>query len=61
METVTAHPSLSIADVAKLYGVSRNTIRRRIKDHTLKIYRLGPQVIRLDPQEVAAAFRSGCQ
>lgn len=51
------HPSLTIADTAKLYNVSVSTIYRRIKDGTLTPYRLGSRTVRLDAAEVAEAFR----
>lgn len=52
-----SHPELTIADVAKLYNVSRSTIYRRIKDGTLTAYKLGSRTIRFDAAEVAADFR----
>lgn len=51
------HPSLSVADIAKHYNVSRSTIYRRVKDGTLTAYKLGSRTIRFDAAEVAAAFR----
>lgn len=51
------NPSLTIADIANRYNVSRSTVYRRIKDGTLTPYRLGPRAIRLDAAEVATAFQ----
>jgi excisionase family DNA binding protein len=52
-----SHPELTIADLERLYNVSRSTIYRRIKDGTLPAYKLGSRTIRFDAAEVAAAFR----
>ena len=57
MTTTEDRPLLTIADVAKLYNVSISTIRRRIKDGTLKTYRLGSRVVRIDAADALAAFR----
>lgn len=50
-------PSLTIAEVGQAHNVSRSTIYRRIQDGTLKAYKFGPRLVRLDAAEVAAAFR----
>ena len=52
------NPLLTIEDVAKLYNVSISTIRRRIKDGTLKTYRIG-SAVRVDAADALAAFRGG--
>ncbi|MDV6292250.1 helix-turn-helix domain-containing protein [Rhodococcus aetherivorans] len=47
---------VSLAAAAAEYGVHPRTIRRRISDGTITGYKLG-RLIRVDPDEVAAAFR----
>lgn len=47
---------VTIAEVGKLYGISRSTIIRRMNDGTLKAYKLGPRLVRFDAAEVAAAL-----
>ncbi len=42
----------SIAAAADRTGVSARTLRRRIADGSLRAYRLGPRIIRLDAAEV---------
>lgn len=42
----------SIASAADRTGVSTRTLRRRIADGSLRAYRLGPRIIRLDASEV---------
>jgi excisionase family DNA binding protein len=42
----------SIAAAADRMGVSTRTLRRRIADGSLRAYRLGPRIIRLDAAEV---------
>jgi excisionase family DNA binding protein len=39
---------ISIADGAALYGISERTIRRRIADGSLRSWRVGPKLIRID-------------
>ncbi|WP_121866533.1 helix-turn-helix transcriptional regulator [Glutamicibacter nicotianae] len=48
----------SIGAVAAHYGISRSTIKRRIKDGTLKAYRFGPRSVRIKLSDAEAAFRS---
>lgn len=43
---------ITLAQAAERLDVSTKTIRRRIADGSLTGYRVGPQVIRLDPDEV---------
>lgn len=57
MTTVEDRQLLTIADAAKLYNVSVSTIRRRIKDGALKVYRMGPRAVRVDSADALAAFR----
>ncbi|MEO3939197.1 excisionase family DNA-binding protein [Dermatophilaceae bacterium Soc4.6] len=42
----------SIAQAADRIGVSQRTLRRRIADGSLRAYRLGPRIIRLNATEV---------
>ena len=56
MSTPSTH-YLSIADAAARCGVHPKTLRRRIADGSLTAYRLGPQLIRLDPAEVDGLLR----
>lgn len=51
------NPTLTVADIATNYNVSRATIYRRIKDGTLNPYRVGPRSTRFIEAEVSAAFR----
>ncbi|ALQ31220.1 hypothetical protein AA310_05815 [Arthrobacter sp. YC-RL1] len=48
----------SIRAIADHYEVSRSTVQRRIKDGTLKVYRLGPRSVRIRLSDAEAAFRS---
>jgi len=56
---VTTKPNamLTIAEAADRLHVHSRTIRRRIADGSLSAYRVGPQLIRLDPAEVDALLR----
>lgn len=42
------------AEAAIRLGVHINTVRRRIADGSLTGYRLGPRLVKLDPDEVDA-------
>lgn len=48
---------LTIADAAAYLGVHTRTVRRRIEDGTLTAYRVGPRLIRLHADQVAAVGR----
>lgn len=48
---------ISIAEFAARAGVAPKTVRRRIADGTIKAYRMGPRLIRIDPSEAESAFR----
>ncbi|WP_404291202.1 helix-turn-helix transcriptional regulator [Glutamicibacter arilaitensis] len=48
----------SIGAVAAHYGISRSTIKRRIKDGTLRIYRFDPRSVRIKLSDAEQAFRS---
>ena len=50
--------SPSIQQSADFLGVSYNTIRRRITDGTLRAYRVGPRVIRVDRDSLIELARS---
>jgi len=56
---VTTKPTtmLTVAEAADRLHVHTRTIRRRIADGTLRAYRVGPQLIRLDPSEVDNLMR----
>jgi excisionase family DNA binding protein len=45
---------MSIADAARMLNCSTKTVRRLIAAGRLTGYRVGPRLIRLDPDEVAA-------
>lgn len=46
----------TLAQAAARYGVHPKTIRRRVADGTITAYRIGPRLVRVDPDEVDAAF-----
>lgn len=48
--------ALSIRDAAEAFGVSTDTIRRRIADGTLPAFKVG-RVIRIRPEDVDAFMR----
>lgn len=48
--------SLTLTDVSRDYGISERTLRRYIAEGVLPAYRLGPRLIRIDPDDVAALF-----
>lgn len=50
--TATRRTYESITQAAERTGVSPRTLRRRISDGSLRAYRLGPRIIRLDATEV---------
>ena len=61
METETRpRPYMTVAQVARQYEISQQTVYRRIWDGTLTAYRPG-RIIRLDPAEVAEVFRESPQ
>jgi excisionase family DNA binding protein len=58
IETQTALPAmLPIQRAAAAIGVSDKTIRRRIADGSLKSYRVGPRLIRVDRASLLALAR----
>lgn len=50
--------SHSTGALAAHYEVSRSTIKRRVKEGTLKAYRFGPRSARIKLSDAEAAFRS---
>ena len=48
---------LSLQDAADRAGVNPKTIRRRIADGSLKGYRMGPRLIRVDLNELDALLQ----
>ena len=48
---------VGIAEAAEILGISTRTIRRRIADGSLPAYRVGPQLIRLDLNDVQRLAR----
>jgi excisionase family DNA binding protein len=56
LEALPSSPS--IQQSADFLGVSYNTIRRRITDGTLRAYRVGPRVIRVDRDSLIELARS---
>lgn len=49
--------TLSIAQAEEVTGLSRDTIRRRIADGTLRGYKVGPRLIRVHAEDVANLLR----
>lgn len=47
----------TITEAARRLGVSTKTLRRRIAEGHLPAYRLGSQLLRLDPRDVDALLR----
>lgn len=54
--TCTVRRYESLAQAAERTGVSSRTLRRRIAGGQLTAFRVGPRIIRLDPQEVDRLF-----
>ncbi|MEZ5116965.1 MAG: helix-turn-helix domain-containing protein [Candidatus Nanopelagicales bacterium] len=48
---------LTIRQAAEILGVHQRTVRRRISDGSLPAYRLGPQLIRIRPDDLARLGR----
>lgn len=44
--------SITLDEAAALYGVSRRSLRRYIAAGLISGYRIGPKLIRLDPDEL---------
>lgn len=55
-ETQSQRRLVPIRAAAAKYGIHTNTIRRRIADGTIRAYRFGPRVVRVDLDELDAAF-----
>ena len=45
--------TITVAEAAEMFGVAPITIRRYIAAGRLTAYRVGPRLIRLDPDQVA--------
>lgn|GEM_PF-935417 len=54
----TVSKKITIREAAETFAVSTRTIRRYIEDGRITAYRLGPKMIRLDPDEVAQQLLS---
>jgi excisionase family DNA binding protein len=55
--TAAKHADLiTIAQAAERYSVHITTIRRWIAAGTIKAYKLGPRIVRLDVSEIEAAL-----
>ncbi len=52
MHTSTGRRYESLAEAAERTGLSTRTLRRRIAEGSLRAYRVGPRILRLDPVEV---------
>jgi excisionase family DNA binding protein len=48
---------LSLADAARLLDCSPRTVRRRISEGTLRAYRVGPRLVKIDLADVEALLR----
>ena len=57
MGRTTNRNLVSLNHAAELADVSTKTIRRRIADGTLRGYRFGPRVIRVDLSELESLLR----
>ena len=55
-ESIPSSPS--IQEAADFLGVNYSTVRRRIADGTLRAYRVGPRVIRVDRDSLIELARS---
>lgn len=53
-----AQPLISISEAARRYSISPKSIRRRIAEGTIRGYRTGPKLIRVDPAEIEAKMIS---
>lgn len=49
----------TICDIATAYHVSDSTIRRRIREGVLPVYRLGARSIRVAYEDAARVFSAG--
>jgi len=52
MESTTRRTFESLAQAAERTKLSTRTLRRRIADGSLPAYRVGPLILRVDPDEV---------
>jgi excisionase family DNA binding protein len=47
-----ARKTVTIAEAADMYGISERTLRRYLDTGLITGYRVGPKLIRLDPDEL---------
>ncbi len=52
MDMTTRRTFESLAQAAERTKLSTRTLRRRIADGSLPAYRVGPRILRVDPDEV---------
>lgn len=48
---------VSLAEAGRLLNCSPRTVRRRVAEGTLKAYRVGPRLIKIDAADVDALLR----
>lgn len=61
MAATTGYVFNTIRSLAEYFGVSVSTVKRRIKDGTLPVYRLGPRSVRIKLEDAEAAFQAKVQ
>lgn len=59
LNSVNGRRYATIRQTAEYIGCSEKTVRLRIDDGMLTAYRLGPQIVRLDLNEVDATMAEG--
>ena len=47
----------SLAEAAEYAGCSKDTIRRRVADGTIRAYKFGPRLLKVDLNEIDGAMR----
>lgn len=52
MDTTARRTFESLAQAAERTNLSTRTLRRRIADGSLPAYRVGPRVLRVDPDDI---------
>jgi len=52
-----ARKDMTLAEAASWYRISQRTLRRRIADGSLPAYRVGPRLLRVSGEDVAALGR----
>ena len=53
--------SVSIRQVAELLGISRDSVRRRIRDGSLPAYTIGGRMVRIRVADVEALIQRGAK